>query len=50
MYKIHNEFLQISFLDFFHNCNENNFYNLPAQSDFQIPRMNTTLKGIETVR
>ena len=44
MFKIHQGFSQISFLD------ENNFYSLRSQPDFQIPRINTTLKGVESVR
>ena len=50
MFKIHNEFSQVSFLDFFHNYNENNFYRLRSQPDFLIPRINSTLKGIESVQ
>ena len=45
--KISNGFSQVSFLDLFHNYNENNFYSLRPQPDFQIPRINTALKGIE---
>ena len=45
--KISNGFSQVSFLDLFHNYNENNFYSLRSQPDFQIPRINTALKGIE---
>ena len=41
MFKIHQEFSQISFLD------ENNFCSLRSQLDFQIPRINTTLKGAQ---
>ena len=44
IFKIHHGFSQISFLD------ENNFYSLQFQPDFQIPRINTTLKGAESVR
>ena len=40
-FKIHQGFSQISFLD------ENNFYSLQSQPDFQIPRINTALKGAE---
>ena len=50
MFKIHNGFSQVSFLDLFHNYNENYFYSLRSQPDFQIPSINTILKGIETVR
>ena len=39
MFKINQGFSQISFLD------ENNFYSLRSQPDFQIARINTTLKG-----
>ena len=44
MFKIHNEFSQVFFLDLFHNYSENNFYSLKSQPNFQIPRINTTLK------
>ena len=44
MFKIHQGFSQVSFLD------ENNFYSLRSQPDYQIPRINTTLKGAESVR
>ena len=44
MFKIHQEFSQISFLD------GNNFYSLRSQPDFQIPRINTTLKGAESAQ
>ena len=44
MFKIHQGFSQISFLD------ENNFYSLRSQPDFQIPRINTILKGAESVQ
>ena len=44
MFKIHQGFSQISFLD------ENNFYSLRSQPDFQIPRIKTSLKGAESVR
>ena len=30
--------------------NENNFYSLRSQSEFQILRINTTLKAIESIR
>ena len=50
MFKIHNGFSQVSFLDLFHNYNENYFYSLRSQPDFQIPSISTILKGIETVR
>ena len=50
IFKIRNGFSQVSFLDIFHNYNENNFYSLRSQPGFQIPRINTTLKGIEFVR
>ena len=44
MFKIHQGFSQISFMD------KNNFYSLRSKSDFQIPRISTTLKGTESVR
>ena len=44
MFKSHQGFSQVSFLD------ENNFYSLRSQPDYQIPRINTTLKGAESVR
>ena len=44
MFKINQGFSQISFLD------ENNVYSLRFSPDFQIPRINTTLKGTESVR
>ena len=44
IFKIHQGFSQISFLD------ENNFYSLRSQPDFQIPRIKTSLKGAESVR
>ena len=50
MFKDHHEFSQVSFLDLFHNYNENNFYSLWSQPDFPIPRINTTLKGTEPIR
>ena len=50
MFKILNGFSQVFFLDIFHNYNENNFYSLRSQTDFQIPRINAILKGIEAVR
>ena len=50
MLKIHQGFAQVFFLDLSHNYNENNFYSLRFQQDFQIPRINTTLKGTESVR
>ena len=52
MFKIHNGFPQVSFLDLFHNYNKNNVYNLRSQPDFQIAnfQINTTLKRIEFVR
>ena len=50
MFKIHHGFSQVSCLNLFHNYNENNFYSLRSQPDFQIPRTNTTLKGTESVR
>ena len=49
MFKTHHGFSQVSFLDLFHNYNCN-FYSLRSQLDFQIPRINTTLKGTESVR
>ena len=50
MFKIHNGFSQVSFLNFFHNYNENNFYSLPSRPDFQISRINNTLKETESIR
>ena len=51
MFKIYNRFSQIAFLDLFNQYNnEDNFYSLRSQPDFQIPRINTTLKGAESVR
>ena len=44
------DFSKVSFLDLFHNFNENKFYRLRSQSAFQLPKINTTLKGIEFVR
>ena len=44
MFQICQGFSQFSFLD------ENNFYSLRSQPDFQIPRINTNLKGAESVR
>ena len=44
------DFSKVSFLDLFHNFNENNFYRLRSQPAFQLPKINTTLKGIESVR
>ena len=44
MFKIHQGFSQISFLD------ENNFYSLRSQPDYQVPGINTTLKGAESVQ
>ena len=44
MLKIRQGFSQITFLD------ENNFYGLWSQPDSQIPRINTALKGAESVR
>ena len=49
MFKTHHGFSHISFLDLFHNYNYN-FYSLRSQLDFQIPRINTTLKRTESVR
>ena len=49
MFKIHHGFSQVSFLDLLHNYYENNFYSLWSQPDFQIPRINTNLKGTESV-
>ena len=49
-FKIHNGFLQDCFLDLFYDYNENNFYSLRSKPRFQIPRINTTLKAIESVR
>ena len=50
LFKIHNGYSQVSFLDFLHNYNENSSYNLQFQPDFQIPRINTALKGIKSVQ
>ena len=50
MFKIHHGFSKVSCLNLFLNYNENNFYSLRSQPDFQIPRTNTTLKGTESVR
>ena len=50
MFKIHQGSSQVSFLGLSDNYNENNFYSLRSQTDFQIPRINITLKGIESVR
>ena len=50
MFKIHHEFSQVSFLDLFHNYNENNLYSLRSQHGFQIPRINVTLKGTESAQ
>ena len=47
IFKIHNGFLQVS--SRFHNHNESNFYSLQSQPDGQNPRINTMLKGIESV-
>ena len=44
MFKINQGFSQISILD------ENNFHSLRSQPEFQIPRINTTLKGVESLR
>ena len=44
MFKFHQGFSQISSLD------ENDFYSLRSQPDFQIPRININLKGAESVR
>ena len=46
MFKTHSGFSQVSFLDLFHNCNENNFYSLRFQPDFQIPRIKNASKGM----
>ena len=50
MFKIDKEFLQVSSLVFFHKYNENNVYCLLSQPDLHIPRINTTLKDIESVQ
>ena len=50
MFKIDKEFLQFSSLVFFHKYNENNVYCLLSQPDLHIPRINTTLKDIESVQ
>ena len=50
MFKIHHGFSQVSCLNLFHNYNENNFYSLRSQPDFQIPRTGTTLRGTDSVR
>ena len=49
MFKTHHGFSQVSFVDLFHN-DYYNFYSLRSQLDFQIPRINTTLKGTDSVR
>ena len=49
MFKTHHGFSQVSFLDLFHDYNYN-FYSLRSQLDFQNPRINTTLKGTESIR
>ena len=43
MFKIHHGLSQVSFLDLLHNYNENIFYSLRSKSDFQVPRINTTI-------
>ena len=50
MFKIHQGFSQVFFLELYHNYNENNFYSLLSQPNCQVPRINTTLKGTEYVR
>ena len=50
MFKTHNGFLQVFFLDLFHYYTENNFYSLRSQRGFQISRINITLKGKESER
>ena len=49
IFKIHHGFSQISFLDLFHNYNENNFYSWWYKFNFQIPRITTTLKWTESI-
>ena len=49
MFKTHHGFSQVSFVDLYHNYYYN-FYSLRSQLDFQIPRINTTLKGTDSVR
>ena len=52
MFKIHNGFSQVSFLDLLHNYHKNNVHDLRSQPDFQIANLqiNITLKRIESVR
>ena len=50
MYKVRNGLLQTSVQDLFDSYPQNNFYNLRSKPDFRIPRVNTTLKGTESVR
>ena len=52
MFKVHNGFSQVFFLDLFHNYDKNNVHNLRSQPDFQIAnfQIKTTLKIIECVR
>ena len=49
MFKTHRGLSQVSFLDLFSNYNENDFYSFRSQPNFQIPRINTTLQGEESV-
>ena len=50
MFTNHHGVLQVSFLDLSLNYNENNFHIWWSQPDFQISRINTTLKGTKSVR
>ena len=40
----------IFFLDLSHNYNENNICSLRSEPNFQIPRIKSTLKGIDSPR
>ena len=51
MFKIYNGFSQIfSFQDLFVNRNENHSYDLRSHSDFVIPKINSTSKGLQSIR
>ena len=49
IHHIYHGFSKASFLDLFHNYIYN-FYSLRSQPNFQIARINITLKGSESVR
>ena len=49
IFETHNGFSQVSFWRFFHSYNENNFYNLRSQPNFQIRRINSTFKGVKPI-